>query len=89
MTDLDAREMGKLRWRCRRGMRELDELLTRYVDEEFHSASRTEQAAFRRLLESADPVIYAYCLRHERPPSPEMAALIDRLTSRASRDLRF
>jgi succinate dehydrogenase flavin-adding protein (antitoxin of CptAB toxin-antitoxin module) len=26
-------DLGKLRWRCRRGMRELDVLLTRYVNE--------------------------------------------------------
>ena len=29
---MDAdRELSRLRWRCRRGMRELDELLLRYV----------------------------------------------------------
>jgi antitoxin CptB len=83
MAHTDEREMGKLRWRCRRGMRELDILLTRYVDEEFHAASPADQSAFRRLLESGDPVIYAYCLGQERPTSPELAALIDRITSRA------
>jgi len=30
-----APELGKLRWRCRRGMKELDVLLARYVDERF------------------------------------------------------
>ena len=73
-------DMGRLRWRCRRGMKELDVLLTRYMDERFGNAPHAEQAAFRRLLEAQDPVIYAYCLGHERPPQ-DLSALIKRITS--------
>jgi antitoxin CptB len=75
-----AAELGKLRWRCRRGMKELDVLLARYVDERFRSASDVEQEAFRRLLETQDTVLYAYCLGSQRPP-PEFAALIERITA--------
>jgi antitoxin CptB len=73
-------DLGKLRWRCRRGMKELDVLLARYVDERFCSASNPEQEAFRRLLEIQDTVLYGYCLGAERPP-PEFAALIERITA--------
>jgi antitoxin CptB len=73
-------DMGKLRWRCRRGMKELDILLARYVDERFCSASILEQEAFRRLLEIQDTVLYAYCLGSELPP-PEFAPLIERITA--------
>jgi antitoxin CptB len=76
----DRQELGKLRWRCRRGMRELDILLTRYVDQSFCGASNLEQEAFRRLLETQDTLLYAYCLGSERPP-PEFAALIERITT--------
>jgi antitoxin CptB len=65
-------------------MRELDVLLTRYVDQQFCTASAADQEAFRRLLESQDTVIYAYCLGQERPPSAQLEALIARIT--ASRD---
>jgi antitoxin CptB len=61
-------------------MKELDVLLTRYMDEGFGAASLEEQAAFRRLLEAQDPVIYAYCLGHERPPQ-DLSALIKRITA--------
>jgi len=77
---MDLQELGKLRWRCRRGMKELDVLLARYVDERFCAAPCLEQDAFRRLLETQDPVLYAYCLGGERPPL-EFAALIERITS--------
>jgi antitoxin CptB len=75
-----AQDLGKLRWRCRRGMKELDVLLARYVDERFCGASPLEQEAFRRLLETQDAVLYDYCLGSERPP-PEFAALIERITA--------
>ena len=77
---MKAQELGKLRWRCRRGMKELDVLLARYVDERFRNASGPEQDAFRRLLDAQDTDLYAYCLGSERPPR-EFAALIERITA--------
>jgi antitoxin CptB len=75
-----AAEAGRLRWRCRRGMKELDILLTRYLDECYGTASTDEQRAFQHLLETQDPVIYAYCLGQERPPE-HLAVLIERITA--------
>jgi antitoxin CptB len=77
-------DLGRLRWRCRRGMRELDVLLARYLDERFCSAPPAEQEAFRRLLETQDTVIHAYCLGSE-PPPPRFAALIGRITAGSDR----
>jgi len=79
-------DFGRLRWACRRGIRELDVLLTRYVDEKFPDAPAAEQAAFRRLLETQNPVIYAYCLGVEPAPNPEMRALISRIVAGAAGD---
>ena len=78
-----AADEGRLRWRCRRGMKELDILLTRYVDERYRAASAEEQQAFQSLLETQDPVIYAYCLGQERPPE-HLAALIERIAANSS-----
>ena len=77
-----AADEGRLRWRCRRGMKELDILLSRYMDERFGAASPQEQDAFRRLLEFQDPAIYAYCLGSERLPE-HLAVLIERITARS------
>jgi antitoxin CptB len=75
-----AAEAGRLRWHCRRGMKELDILLTRYLDECYGTAGAVEQQAFQHLLETQDPVIYAYCLGSERPPE-HLAVLIERITA--------
>ncbi|HUE09571.1 MAG TPA: succinate dehydrogenase assembly factor 2 [Steroidobacteraceae bacterium] len=80
MTAIESQELGKLRWRCRRGMKELDVLLTRYVEERFRDAPLAHQAAFRELLESQDTVIYAYCLGQERPPTALLSSLIEQIT---------
>lgn len=74
-------ELGKLRWRCRRGMRELDVLLTRYVDEQYRDAGAAHQQAFRELLDSQDPSIYAYFLGREPAPSAILSSLIERITA--------
>jgi antitoxin CptB len=74
-------EIGKLRWRCRRGMRELDVLLSRYLDEEYRTAGPLQQEAFRRLLEIPDPVVHAYLLGRETPPDAALAALLARITA--------
>ncbi len=80
MARVEPEELGKLRWRCRRGLGELDVLLRRYVDEQFCGASAEHQAAFRALLDSQDPLLYAYCFGRLRPPTAELAALIERIT---------
>ena len=84
MADSDAREFGRLRWRCRRGTRELDELLRGYLDEEFEAAPAEVQEAFRRLLEAPDEAIQGYCLGGIRPAEAPLAAVVDRILAAAA-----
>jgi antitoxin CptB len=72
-------DLGRLRWRCRRGMKELDVLLARYVDERFAAAPAAEQQQFERLLEAQDPVIYAYCMG-QTPAPAHLQELINLIT---------
>ena len=75
-------ELGKLRWRCRRGLRELDELLTNYLDARYPGASSAERAAFALLLDAQDADIHAWCLGLSQPPDRAMRELIGRITTR-------
>jgi antitoxin CptB len=63
-------------------MKELDVLLTRYVDERFVVAPPAEQQAFERLLDAQDPLIYAYCLG-QAPVPPDLQSLVERITAGA------
>jgi antitoxin CptB len=76
----DSAELNRLRWRCRRGMKELDVLLERYLRHEWTRAPASERAAFLRLLELPDPELAAYCLGRALPGDPEFVALVGRLT---------
>jgi antitoxin CptB len=70
---------GQLKWRCRRGMRELDVLLERYLQERYPSAPAAEQQAFAALLEAPDPQLFAYVVQREVPADPEWAHVIAKL----------
>jgi antitoxin CptB len=79
-------DLGKLRWRCRRGMKELDLLLTRYVDEQYRDAAPDHQQAFRQLLDFQDPLLYEYFLGRVLPPDAVLSSLIERITAKRSND---
>jgi len=65
----------KLQWRCRRGMKELDFLLLRYLRERHLDAASDERAAFVEFLELPDPDIARYLLAGDVPSDPRHAAL--------------
>jgi antitoxin CptB len=58
-----------VRWRCRRGMKELDLLLERFVQEHYDRQPPERQRAFERLLALPDPVLAELLLE----PLPDTA----------------
>ena len=44
-------QVSKLKWKCRKGIRELDILLTRYLDSVFLASPIIEQKIFREFIE--------------------------------------
>jgi len=67
---------GRVLWRCRRGMRELDVLLERCLRQHYCGASPAQKAAFVRLLELPDPLLASYLLGGVTPDDPELAELM-------------
>ena len=62
-------------------MRELDELLLRYLDNHYPEADEQEKAAFSAVLELADPELNAYLLQRQTPVSESIARVIQRILS--------
>ena len=75
-------EISRLRWRCRRGMRELDMLLLGYVENHYLHAQPVEQQAFRRLLTTPDPDILALLTGRALADDEHLAYVIKRLLER-------
>jgi antitoxin CptB len=60
-------------------MRELDVLLTGFLDAHYGSASESDKAAFRALLGLSDPELVSYLLSGEPPDDPRFDAIVARL----------
>ena len=75
---MDAR-VARLRWRCRRGMRELDAVLAAFVDAQGARLSDAELGCFEAILELPDPTLHAYLLGRSAPADIATAALIERI----------
>ena len=71
----------RLRWRCRRGAKELDLLLLRYLERVYPLATAAEQAGFERLLEAQDPDLAAWLYGRSACPDPELATLVAAIRS--------
>ena len=78
----DRVRAGRLRWQCRRGMKELDQLLTRYLEGPYGAASENDKAAFHALLELSDPELVGYLLQRREPESEIIARGIDIILGR-------
>ncbi len=70
---------SQLVWRCRRGVRELDVLLGRFLDTEYAKLDNDEQSAFAEFLEVQDPVIMDWLFDKYSPDDPGVARIVDRL----------
>jgi antitoxin CptB len=68
-------EWRRLEWRCRRGMKELDFLLLRYLRQRHGQASRDERATFAEILELPDPDLARYLIAGDVPNDPRQAAM--------------
>ncbi len=74
-------QKSRLRWQCRRGMRELDDLLLRYLEQRYDAASVEEKAAFHAFLELSDPELMSYLLQ-KQPPAPEFDHVVAHILDR-------
>jgi antitoxin CptB len=75
----DATQLKRLRWRCRRGMRELDQLLVRWLDREWASSSEDDRVVFLRLLDCEDDRLWRWFLGHETAPDVALQSLVQRI----------
>jgi len=61
-----SQEERKVLYRCRRGTRELDRILSRFFECNYRTLDLKEQAVFRKLLEVEDSFLIDW-LCNERP----------------------
>jgi antitoxin CptB len=78
-------ELPRLRWLCRRGMKELDVVMTGYLDNYYTQASLSDQQSFKDLLDMPDPDLFSLLVGRDKASDENVAALVQFLTSMVSR----
>ena len=73
----------RLRWQCRRGMRELDLLLGGFVDRAYGRLSAGEREQFVRLLSYSDALLLDYLMGRTLPSDPAIADLVRKIRNAA------
>jgi len=73
--------LDRIRWRCRRGLLELDLVLNAFAGAELDGLSAAELSAFVRLLEAADNDLWDWVSARSDPPDADLADLVHRLRS--------
>lgn len=66
-----------LRWRCRRGMQELDTLLLSYLEKHYPDADAASRQSFMVLLQQPDDVLWDWLSGRIQCQDSELQALID------------
>jgi len=72
-------DVARLRWRCRRGMRELDAVLKSFVESGLGTLDGDDLARFERILDLPDPDLFAYLTGRSAPADLDIARLIERV----------
>jgi antitoxin CptB len=79
---IDQARRSRLRWRCRRGVRELDVLLERFVDAMIAGAGEELCCDCERLLEQPDPLLIEWLILGVRP-ALELEDIVERIRAHA------
>lgn len=72
----------KLRWACRRGMLELDILLSPFVEDGYDALSLEQKYVFEQLLASDDPDLFAWFMGHGKAADPAIQHLVETIVRR-------
>lgn len=71
--------LKRLRWRCRRGTRELDALLGGWLDAHATGDHDAVLEAFDEMLDQTDPDLWDWLSGHSLPPRADWRAIVDEI----------
>jgi antitoxin CptB len=74
-------ELARLRWKCRRGMLELDLLLRAFLDAGYAALDARERERFDQLLDYPDAVLLEWLLGRMQPSDRDAGHLVSKIRS--------
>ena len=82
MSVSDAAAIKRLRWRCRRGTRELDALVGWWLEQRYADADAATQQAFDALLDVQDPDLWNWLVGRDTAPRSDWQRIVDEIRAR-------
>ena len=77
----DSALLHRVRWRCRRGLLELDIVLRRFIDAHYAELSLPERQIFEEFLDMPDNPLWDMISRRQEAVSAEKTALLEKIRS--------
>ena len=78
---MEEGERRKILYRCRRGTRELDEILLTFADREYVELSPALKDAFKKLLDVEDPLLNEWLCLGIQPADQGLVEIVERILS--------
>ena len=75
----DTSRDSRLRWRCRRGMLELDLILKQFLDQDYDALPVEQKALLDQLLDSPDQLLFDLLLGHMVSSDKDIAQLVSHI----------
>ena len=72
-------ELDRIRWHCRRGLLELDLVLTRFVEQQLEQLNDAGRSAFESLLELPDNDLLDMVMGRAEAPTPAEQSVLELL----------
>ena len=69
-------DINKTKWKCRRGLRELDLLFRRFSEDKLDTISQEDFEIFNSILDMEDQRLYDFIFKNESLNSPEKESFI-------------
>lgn len=73
---------GYLQWRCRRGTKELDVVLNRFLEKHYDALSNLELQQFDELLNSQDTILWYWLSGQKEADSQQNEVLINKINAK-------
>ncbi|MDP8100753.1 succinate dehydrogenase assembly factor 2 [Phocoenobacter atlanticus] len=72
----------RIEWECRRGMRELDEMIMPFYKNHFDNLSQEQQNTFVEMLKFTDPELFRWLMNQEQAPQEAMQKMVELIQSK-------
>lgn len=78
-------ELKQVLWKCRRGTRELDLILSGFAESHYQILSEEGKTEFRSLLEYEDPLLIGWLCHQTKPDIQGIEKIVSRIWSAVGR----